>query len=135
MRLMLCICSSICAKDINLTFEIMSKLGKNIRTNNVSEHCQLILDDFFNFCDGKPELCQYVITTDIREPIPPDVEQIKKMFGRCKRVWADYCDFIKLPRESRQLFVTKAKKEWHRREEELKQQGIQKRKRSHSVDS
>ena len=67
--------------------------------------------------------------------IAPIVEQIKKMFGRCKRVWADYCDFIKLPRESRQLFVTKAKKEWHRREEELKQQGIQKRKRSHSVDS
>lgn len=132
---MLCICSSICARDTNLIFEIMSKLGKNIRTNNVGEHCQLVLDDFFNFCDGHPELVKYAIITDIKEPMPPGVEQIKKMFGRCKRVWSDYCDFIKLPRESRQLFVNKAKQEWQRREKAQKAATIQKRKRSHSADN
>ena len=133
MRLMLCICSSICAKGINLTFEIMSKLGKNIRTNNVSEHCQLLYDDFFNFCDGNSELVRLVVINDIKEPMPPEVEQIKTMFGRCKRVWADYCDFIRLPRECRQLFVNKVKVEWQRRER--MQKAIQKRKRSRSVDS
>lgn len=113
----------------------MGKLGKKIMTNNVSEHCQLVLDDFFNFCDGKPELVKYAIISDIKEPMPPDVEQIKKMFGRCKRVWSDYCDFINLPRESRQLFVKKAKAEWHKREKAQKQSSIPKRKRSRSADS
>ena len=104
-------------------------------TNKVSEHCQLVLDDFFNFCDGKADLVKLVIISDIKEPMPPDVEQIKKMFGRCKRVWSDYCDFINLPRESKQLFVTKAKTEWHRREELQKRVAIPKRKRSRSADS
>ena len=113
----------------------MGKLGKNIRTNNVSKHCQLVLDDFFNFCDGHPELVKYVTISDIKEPMPPDVEQIKVMFGKCKRVWVDYCDFVGLPRESRQLFVNKAKVEWHKREMAQQQKAIPKRKRSRSADN
>ena len=112
----------------------MSKLSKKIKTSKVSEHCQLVLDDFFNFCDGHPELVKYCIVTDIEKPVPPTVDQMKKMFGRCKRVWADYCDYTKLPRECRQLFVNKAKAEWHRREQAQKTT-VRKRKRSHSADN
>lgn len=113
----------------------MGKLGKRIVTNNVGEYCQMVLDDFFNFCDGKQELVKLVVVSDIKEPMPPDFEQIKKMFGRCKRVWSDYCDFVRLPRECKQLFVTKAKAEWHKREEAQKKAAIPKRKRNRSADS
>lgn len=108
---------------------------KTIRTNDINKHCQLVVDDFFNYVDGDVELVKYIDVTDIKDQLPPPIERVKVAFARCKRVWSDYCDYVKLPRECRLLFVTKVKVEWHKRETKQNQLGIQKRKRSHSASS
>ena len=125
---------STCIFYTAINFENMGVANKKrIVTNDVSKHCQLVVDDFFAFSDGRADEVQYSQVDDIKEPMPPTVEQLKKMFARCKRVWADYCDFTLLPRECRQLFVSKVKAEWQRREKI--QKAMEKRKRHHSASS
>ncbi len=92
----------------------MSNKSKNKNINNhIGEHCQTLVDDFFNFVDGHIDKVK-VITEfrDIAEPNPPQLEQIKKMFARCDKVWKDYCKFMSLPRESSLLFMNRVKKKW-----------------------
>lgn len=86
--------------------------NKNIN-NNIGVHCQTLVDDFFNFVDGKLEDV-HIITElrDISEPMPPTIDNMKKMLARCDRVWKDYCKFMLLPGESNKLFINRVKKRW-----------------------
>lgn len=88
------------------------KLSKNI-FNDIGNHCQLLVDDFFHFCDG--EVDQITIITelrDIKEPMPPKVEQIRVMLARCNKAWKDYCRFMLLPGESQKMFINRVKTKW-----------------------
>lgn len=88
------------------------KLPKNM-FNDIGKHCQMLIDDFFHFCEG--ELDQVTIIAEIRDisdPMPPQLDQIKKMLARCDKAWKDYCKFMLLPGESSRLFLNRAKKRW-----------------------
>lgn len=88
------------------------KLSKNV-FNDIGNHCQLLVDDFFHFCDG--EVDKVSIITELRDistPMPPDHEQMKKMLARCDKAWKDYCKFMLLPGESQKLFINRVKKKW-----------------------
>ena len=88
------------------------RLSKNV-FNHVGNHCQLLVDDFFHFCEG--ELDQVTIITELRdisEPMPPKLEQIQKMLARCDKAWKDYCKFMQLPSESNKLFINRVKTKW-----------------------
>lgn len=81
--------------------------------NDIGKHCQSLVDDFFNFVDGKVD--KVTIITEIRdisEPMPPKIEQTRKMLARCNKVWKEYCKFMLLPRESNVLFINRVKKKW-----------------------
>ena len=102
------------------------KLSKNI-FNDIGNHCQLLVDDFFHFCEG--EVDQITIITelrDIKEPMPPKVEQLRTMLARCDKAWKDYCRFMLLPGESQKMFINRVKKKWQALE---KQQQLPIRKR------
>lgn len=110
----------------------MSNKGKykNIN-NNIGEHCQTLIDDFFNFVDGRIEEVRIITEfRDIAEPMPPKLEQIRKMLARCNKVWKDYCKFMLLPGESNLLFINKVKKEWLKREKQQSKIPIQKRRQN-----
>lgn len=80
---------------------------------NVGQHCTQLVDDFFNFCDGKLDKVKVITELrDISEPMPPELEQMGKMLNRCKKVWNDYCDFMAAPQMTRQLFINRVKKQW-----------------------
>lgn len=88
------------------------KLSKNI-FNDIGNHCQLLVDDFFHFHDG--ELDKITIITELRdisEPMPPKLEQVRIMFARCNKAWKDYCKLMLLPGESQKLFINRVKKRW-----------------------
>lgn len=90
---------------------------KKFINNKVGEHCQLLLDDFFNFADGHPELVRLVVINDLTENERlTDLEKLQRMYARTDNAWKHYCDVANLPRESRNLFTNKAQAEWHRRE-------------------
>lgn len=92
----------------------MSKQSRYKNTNNhIGEHCQTLVDDFFSFVDGRIDEVRIITEfRDISEPMPPTIEQIKKMLVRCNNVWRDYCKFMLLPRESNLLFTNRVKKKW-----------------------
>lgn len=80
---------------------------------DIGAHCQTLVDDFFNFTEGNIDDVKVITELrDIREPMPPQVEQIRKMLARCDRVWKEYCDFTAAPRETRKLFINRVKKIW-----------------------
>lgn len=88
------------------------RLSKNV-FNDIGNHCQVLVDDFFHFCDG--EVDQITIITELRdisEPMPPQLEQIQKMLVRCDKAWKDYCKFMLLPSESKKLFINRVKIKW-----------------------
>ena len=85
---------------------------KNVN-NHVGEHCQTLIDDFFNFVGGWIEEVRIITELrDISEPMPPQLEQIRKMLARCNKAWKDYCGFMMLPKESNMLFINRVKKKW-----------------------
>ena len=100
---------------------------KNV-VNDIGLHCNTLVKDFFNFCDGKLDDIS-VITEyrDISDPMPPTLPHISKMLVRCDKVWKDYCKFMLLPKESQSLFMTRVKKQWL--ELEKQQPPVPKRKR------
>lgn len=101
---------------------------KNIN-NNIGAHCQTLIDDFFNFVDGRIEEVKTITEfRDIAEPMPPKLEQIRKMLARCDRVWKDYCKFMLLPRETNSLFINRVKKKWLALEKQQNQIPTHKRK-------
>lgn len=88
------------------------ELSKNV-FNDIGNHCQLLVDDFFHFCEGETD--QITIITELRdisEPMPPSLVQVKKMFARCDKAWKDYCKFMLLPGESSTLFTKRVKAKW-----------------------
>lgn len=88
------------------------RLSKNV-FNDIGKHCQLLVDDFFHFCEG--ELDKITIITELRdisEPIPPSKRQKHQMYVRCDKAWKDYCEFMLLPRESKKLFINRVKIQW-----------------------
>lgn len=107
----------------------MSNKSKNKNINNhIGEHCQTLVDDFFNFVDGRIEDVKTITEfRDIAEPMPPKLIQIKKMLARCDRVWKDYCKFMQLPRETNSLFINRVKKRWLALEKRQAQIPIHKR--------
>lgn len=92
---------------------MVNKVTKKHVINNIGNYCQQLINDFFNFAEGN--LAEIRVITefrDISEPMPPKPEQLGKMLARLNRVWEDYCDTVRLPRESKTLFMNKVKKRW-----------------------
>lgn len=90
---------------------------------DVGKHCEQLINDFFNFCEGNLEEVKVITELrDISEPMPPKLEQIGKMLNRCKKVWYDYCDFVRAPRMTRDLFINRVKKQWLALEKSQKSQ-------------
>jgi hypothetical protein len=108
----------------------MSNKSKYRNINNhIGEHCQTLVDDFFNFVDGNIQEVRIITELrDISEPMPPQLEQIRKMLARCNKVWKDYCGFMMLPRESNVLFINRVKKKWLTLEKQQSQIPMRKRK-------
>lgn len=106
---------------------------RTIKSNDVGKHCDMLIDDFFNFYEGHADLVKLIDIRDIAEPMPPQQEQYRKMMARCKKAWVDYCNFVGLSRQSRTLFLTRFQKEWQRREQQ-QTNNLQPRKRQ-SVNS
>jgi hypothetical protein len=108
----------------------MSNKSKYRNINNhIGEHCQTLVDDFFNFVDGNIQEVRIITELrDISEPMPPQLEQIRKMLARCNKVWKDYCGFMMLPRESNVLFINRVKKKWLTLEKQQSQISMRKRK-------
>ena len=100
---------------------------KTVKNNDIGKHCNMLFESFFNFTDGNVSAVKLIDIRDISEPMPPEVDQIKKMLARCDKAWKEYCDFVGLPCQSRKLFINRVKKEWLKREKMMKQ--LQKRKR------
>ena len=81
--------------------------------NDIGKHCQMLVDDFFHFCEG--ELDQITIITELRdisELMPPNKKQKHQMYVRCDKAWKDYCEFMLLPGESKKLFANRVRKQW-----------------------
>lgn len=94
------------------------RLSKNV-FNDIGKHCQLLVDDFFHFCDGEADRVTIITELrDISEQMPPNLEQLRKMFARCDRAWKDYCKFMRLPGESEKMFVNRVKTRWVSLEEQ-----------------
>lgn len=91
---------------------------RNLKGNDVSLHCGLLVTDFFAFADGHAENVQCVFVEDISEPMPPSLENLRKMLARTNKAWRDYCDLLRLPSESRGLCLKRIETEWHRREKQ-----------------
>lgn len=91
---------------------------KTIKCNDVGKHCDMLVDDFFNFNEGHSELVKVIDIRDIQEPMPPQQEQLRKMMARCQKAWLDYCNLVGLSRQSRTLFLNRVKKEWRSREQQ-----------------
>ena len=90
--------------------------------NKVGEHCQIIVDDFFNFCDGKADKVTTIDIRDIKDPMPPEIDQIRIMLARCKQAWSYYCKLAGLLRECIMLLTNRVKEIWQIKEKEQKMQ-------------
>ena len=107
----------------------MSNKSKNKNVcNHIGEHCLTLVDDFFNFVEGRiGEVKVITEYRDLLEPMPPELDQIRKMLTRCDKVWKDYCRYMQLPGETHSLFINRVKREWLAREKQ--QMPMLKRKR------
>lgn len=98
---------------------------KTIKCNDVGKHCNMLIDDFFNFNEGHADMVKLIDIKDINNPMPPTQEQLRKMMARCQRAWLDYCSYIGLSRQSRTLFINRVKKEWQSREQQQQKKLLQ----------
>lgn len=107
---------------------------RSVKCNDVGKHCDMLVDDFFNFNEGRADLVKVIDIRDIQEPMPPEQEQLRKMMARCREAWLDYCDFIGLSRQSRTLFLNRVKKEWQSRGQQQKKQQFQPKKKRGAIN-
>lgn len=84
---------------------------KNVN-NDIGKHCGLLVTDFFNFFEGRVDEVKIIDIRDIRESVPPEKDQLRKMMARCDKAWRDYCDFVGLPMMCKKLFTNRIKEEW-----------------------
>jgi hypothetical protein len=104
---------------------------KTVKNNDIGKHCDMLFDAFFNFTDGNVSEVRLIDIRDISEPMPPQVDQIKKMLARCDKAWKEYCDLVGLSGHSRNLLINRVEKEWLKREKMMMR--LQKRKRTQSA--
>lgn len=83
--------------------------------NDIGKHCDLLISDFFNFYEQHVDKVMLIDIRDIREPMPPDKHQMRKMMARCQKAWEVYCNYAHLPMASKKLFKIRLQKEWQRR--------------------
>lgn len=102
---------------------------RSVKCNDVGKHCDMLVDDFFNFYEGYSDLVKLIDIRDISEPMPPEQEQNRKMMARCRKAWLDYCKFVGLSRQSENLFPKRVKTEWQRREQQQQMMQLQSRSR------
>ena len=91
---------------------------RTVKCNDVGKHCDMLVDDFFNFYEGRLDLVKLIDIRDVSEPMPPGQEQNRKMMARCRKAWLDYCKFVGLSRQSETLFLKRVKTEWRNREQQ-----------------
>lgn len=97
-------------------------------SNNISQYCNDLMNDFFKFCDGHPEyITTMVWIKDIEKPMPPSPKQMGTLLSRLDVIWKKYCDDAQLPRETKGLLISRVKEQWQERGKQ--QMSIQKRKR------
>lgn len=89
-----------------------------------ADFCQMLIDDFMAFYQGRLDDIKVVNVKSFSEPMPPSVEQMGKMLAVCRRIWKAYCRQNGMPGESQKLLENKLKKKWESMEK------IQKRHRS-----
>lgn len=94
---------------------------KTIKCNDVGKHCDMLIEDFFNFNEGHADLVKLIDIRDINEPMPPKQEQLRKMMARCQRAWLDYCNFVGLSRQSQTLFLKRVEQAWQSLEQQQQQ--------------
>jgi len=86
--------------------------SKRTVKNDIGEHCRLLITDFFNFFEGRADEVKLIDIRDIKEQMPPDREQVRKMMARCDKAWKLYCDYAGLPMASKKLFINRIRNEW-----------------------
>lgn len=89
---------------------------RRLRGNDVTQHCNLLVNDFFSFADGHAGSVKCVFVEDISDPMPPSLENLRKMLARTNKAWRVYCEMAGLPSESTGLCLQRIESEWRKRE-------------------
>ena len=77
-----------------------------------ADFCQMLIDDFIAFYQGRLDDIQVVNVSSFKNPQPPSVEQMGKMLSVCRIIWKAYCRQNGMPGESQRLLEVKLKKKW-----------------------
>lgn len=92
------------------------QVNKKRLNNHIGEHCDMLVQDFFNFCDGNPDKVKLIDIRDIKEVMPPEKWQIKVAYMRCYDAWVKYCALAKLSNMQKRIFKQRVEKIWHQKE-------------------
>lgn len=94
----------------------MSAKYKKVSNGNAGEHCNLLVNDFFSYCDGFYEDVKLIDIRDVSVNPKPDLDGMRKAMARCDSAWRMYCTRYRMPPESQKLFINKVKSEWLKRQ-------------------
>lgn len=75
------------------------------------EYCDVLVTDFFSFAEGRLEEMRLMKVDEPHVKVG-DLGQMSRVLAAGKQLWLRYCEWYRLPRECKQLFITKLKKQW-----------------------
>lgn len=87
---------------------------KNVR-NDIGEHCDLLVADFYNYVEGQYDKVMLIDIRDVRDEEKPSMDGMRKVMSRCDRAWRSYCRLARLSGESYGLYLKRVRKEWQAR--------------------